>query len=196
MRLATLTLVFSAACSGGSGSPDAPPAACTIGDPNGAPMLEITHLDAAFTMSPTPEGSTIPLVFPPQGGWILLLGARATNIDGCHLNITTSIKDAGGTAVLSLDRRPTHLDDQGDGWGLTALTTYGNLAVCPQAAPTRNLHDQPYEVTVELEADDGKHAAKTVTVTPVCPDPDPTGLCLCQCDKDYVLGMCPAGAGG
>jgi len=189
--LVALVLVGSA-CSGGAGAPDAPdPVRCPLGDPSATPMLEITHLDAAFQMSTTQPGSQVPLVFPPQGGWILLLGARATNLDGCRVDLTTSIRDVGGSTVLSLDRRPTQLDDTGDGWGLTTVTTYGNLPVCPLAAPTRDLHDQPYEVTVELEDADGKHASKTITVTPVCPDPDPTGLCLCQCDQNYVLGSCP-----
>ena len=190
-------LLLVAACSGGSGAPDAPDPAvpCPLGDPAAPAMLEITHLDAAFQMFTTQPDSQVPLVFPPQGGWIFLLGARATNLDGCRVNITTSIRDVGGTTVLSLDRRPARLDDTGDGWGLTALSTYGNLPVCPLAAPTRDLHDQPYEVTVELDDADGKHAAKTITVTPVCPDPDPTGLCLCQCDQHYVLGSCPAPGG-
>lgn len=180
-----------AGCSGGGSAPDAEPVRCPLGDFAGEPMLEITHLDANFAMTMTQPNTQVPLVFPPQGGWILLLGARATNIDGCRLSLTTSIRDVGSPSVISLDRRPAQLEPTGDGWGLTKISSYGNLPVCPQPATTRDLYDQPYEVTVELEDADGRHASKTVTVTPVCPDPDPTGLCKCQCTKDYVLGSCP-----
>jgi hypothetical protein len=182
-----------ASCSGGGGAADAL-GTCPLGDPNAAAMLEIVHLDASSNVVRTQPGAQVPLLPPPQGGWIFLLGARATNLDGCRATITTSFRDVCGTAVIGLDRRPTHLDATGDGWGQTSLISYGNLPVCPQAIVTRDLHDQPYVVTVEIDDVTGKHASASLTVTPVCPDPDPSGLCQCQCDHNYVLGSsCPVG---
>lgn len=167
---------------------------CPLGDMSAPAELEIVHLDASSNVVVTQPDTQIPLLPPPQGGWIVLLGARATNIDACRVTLTTSFRDACGTSVIGLDRRPTQLDDTGDGWGRTSINAYGNLPICPQAAVTRDLHDVPYDMTVELEDSDGKHASKTIRLTPVCPDPDPSGLCLCQCDHNYVLGgACPPG---
>jgi hypothetical protein len=190
--------VFAAACGDkppatcvdcGVPVPDAAP--CPLGDKTAPAMLEITHLDASLAVFDTTPGGTVPLIAPPQGGWILLLGARATNIDGCRLDLTVSFRDVCGGPILSLDKRTVKLDDLGNGWGITNVNSYGNLAFCPQLNATHNLHGEPWEVTVELDDADGKHAAQSMTVMPVCPVDN--GSCTCQCDHNFVLGGgCPA----
>lgn len=191
MRAAVL--VVCAACSGGHKTPDAL-VRCPLGDPTQPAQLEIYHQDRAFTRVKTTPGAQVPLIAPPQGGWIVLLGARATNLDACHLTLTTSFRDTCGGAIIQVDRRPTQLDDTGDGWGLTNLNSFGNLPICPEVTAKQDLHDVPYEVTVTLEDLDGQKATQSIVIDPVCPDPDPTGQCLCTCDHNYVLGgPCPPG---
>jgi hypothetical protein len=187
-------LVVAAGCSAQPApAPDvAPVARCPIGDPTQPAQLEIIHLDTAFQVVTTTPDGVVPLVQPPQGGWIAMLGARATNIDGCRVDLTTSFRDTASGPVIKVDRRPTTLDDAGDGFGVTSAIGIGNLPFCPQLTAARDLHDQPYVVTVSLDDAYGQHAEQSLTIIPVCPDPDPTGRCLCECSKDYVVGgACP-----
>jgi hypothetical protein len=195
MRSAPLVAaaILFAGCSSGDKTPDAL-VRCPLGDPNGPAQLEIYHQDRNFASVKTTAGAQVPLIAPPQGGWIVLLGARATNLDGCHVNLTVSFREACGGPVIQVDRRPTRIDDTGDGWGMTNTSAFGNLPICPEVSAAHDLHDQPYEVTVTLEDLDGKKASKSIVIEPICPDPDPAGLCLCQCDHNYVLGgACPPG---
>jgi len=178
---------------GGESTPDAREAErCPIGDMSAAPEVEIMHLDAQSAVVQTQAMAQVPLIPPPQGGWIVLLGARATNVDGCRVDLTTSFRDGPGAAVLKVDRRPTLLDDTGDGWGTTRPTEAGNLPICPQATAARDLHDEAYEVTVALEDAYGQQASRSIVIVPTCPAQDPTGRCRCECARGYVVGgPCP-----
>jgi hypothetical protein len=193
--LAALVVVFGC---GGESRSDAPEAQhCPIGDMAAPAELEIVHLDARNAVINTQPMQTVPLLAPPQGGWIVLLGARARNIDGCRVKLTTALIDACNNEIIQVDQRPTLLEKTSDGWGVSSATTFGNLPVCPQLTATRDLHDVPYIMQVTLEDDDGRKATAKITVVPVCPENTP--LCTCQCARDYVVGSdcgaAPADAG-
>jgi hypothetical protein len=151
--------------------------------------MQIVHLDANNSVIDTQPMDKIPLIAPPQGGWIVLLGVRAKNIDSLA-TLTTALVDTCDNQVIQIDRRPTHLEIGADGWGLSSLTTFGNLPVCPQLTATRDLHDVPYMVTVSVEDSDGQKVTSSLTVVPTCPTDAPR--CTCECDRDYVVGNeCP-----
>jgi hypothetical protein len=175
-------------CGGGSARPDAPPVTqpCPIGDMSAAPELEIVHLDAQNAVINTQPMQTVPLMQPPQGGWIVLLGARARNIDGCRLTLTTALIDGCDGHIIQIDRRPTMLVEGSDGWGLSTATTFGNLPVCPQLTAKRDLNNVPYAMQVALEDDDGRTATAQLDLVPVCPANAP--MCNCQCGRDYTIG--------
>lgn len=185
--------LVASAC-GGESTQDAPEAErCPIGDMSAAPEVEIMHLDGQNAVITTQAMAQVPLQAPPQGGWIVLLGAKARNIDGCRLTLKTVLVDACDNQILQIDSRPTKLEVGSDGWGVSSATTFGNLPVCPQLTATRDLHDAPYKVQVVLEDGDGKKGQAEMTVVPVCPGNTP--LCTCQCGRDYVIGTeCPATA--
>ena len=182
-----------AAC-GGESTPDAREAErCPIGDMSAAPEVEIMHLDGQSAVVQTQAMAQVPLLAPPQGGWIVLLGAKARNIDGCRLTLKTVLVDACNDQILQIDSRPTKLEVGSDGWGVSSATTFGNLPVCPQLTAERDLHDAPYRVQVILEDGDGKKGQADMTIVPVCPANTP--LCTCQCGRDYVIGTdCPSTA--
>lgn len=180
-------LIAIAGCSSQSEAIDAG-AQCPVGDPSAPAQLEIVNLDANLEVVKTTPNAPVPLVAPPQGGWIVFLGARATNLDGCRVNLTTSFRDVPDGPIIQVDRRPTQLDDTGDGWAITRTSMAGNLPICPQLTATRNLHDEPYEITVTLEDAYGQRASQSMVIVPVCPNPDATGRCLCECDQHYVVG--------
>jgi hypothetical protein len=180
LALAVALLVAALGCGGGPEDPR-----CPIGDVSAAPELQIVHLDAQNAVINTQPMQLVPLVAPPQGGWIVLLGARARNID-CRLTLTTALVDACNGQIIQIDRRPTMLVEGSDGWGLSLESTFGNLPVCPQLTATRDLHNVPYVMRVVVEDDDGRTAMTELTLSPVCPTNMP--LCTCQCARDYVVG--------
>jgi hypothetical protein len=189
--LSYLVAIAHAGCSSPVEAIDAA-AHCPVGDPSAPAQLEIVNLDVNLDIVNTTPNAPVPLFPPPQGGWIVFLGARATNLDGCRVDLTTSFRDVPGGSIIQVDRRPTQLDDTGDGWAVTRTSMAANLPICPQLTATRNLHDEPYEITVTLEDAYGQRASQSMVIVPVCPDPDPTGRCLCECDQHYVVGgSCP-----
>ncbi|HEX4420137.1 MAG TPA: hypothetical protein VH165_19615 [Kofleriaceae bacterium] len=181
--------VIGAALLGSCGGSDKPTAkSCPIGDPTAPAELQIVNLEAdQATVNLTQASDLVPLVPPPQGGWIVLLGARARNLDGCQLTLTTALVDACTGQILQVDVRPTQLELGDDGWGVSSLTTFGNLPVCPQLTATRDLHDVPYIVKVVVEDTHGQKASAQLSIIPTC-GTEPS-RCTCECARDYVMGQ-------
>jgi hypothetical protein len=159
---------------------------CPIGDLAAPAELEIVHLDAQNTVIASTAMATVPLIQPPQGGWIVLLGARARNIDGCRISLTTALVDPCNGEILKIDQRPTRLIAGSDGWGVSSVTGFSNLEVCPHITSVRDLDDVPYILRVRIEDDQGRAAQTEITLVPTCPAG--IAMCNCQCARDYVVG--------
>jgi hypothetical protein len=190
-----LTFLAVTALAVGCGGDDAPPIECTIGDPTQPIELELLTHDGGQTIAGLQTPMTaVPLVFPDQGGEVLLIGARARNLDACAATMTTSLRDPCTDEVVTVDVRPVHLDATADGWAEPrpdARSQWANLAVCPNAAATRDLQGQGYVLRVVLATDDGRSAEASIPIVPTCAADDIT--CLCQCQAGYNLGdECPA----
>jgi hypothetical protein len=170
------------------GDPDAAVLRCPLGDAEAVAELSIVHLDREFVVNDTTELAEVPLQLAPQGGWAVLIGVRATNLDGCQLNLTTSLQDSIDSQILKIDSRPIRLEDTGDGWGVSALSGTSALQACPAPTATRNLYDEPYVVSVMVEDLDGKRATSSVTIIPTCPED--SAMCRCECDREHVVGEC------
>ncbi|MBA3396781.1 MAG: hypothetical protein H0T89_29390 [Deltaproteobacteria bacterium] len=190
MRLFSLILfaVTMFGC-GDDGEPE--PKRCPIGDLAAPAEAELFFLDANNQLvAPTATGE-VPLMIPPQGGWIVLVGVRARNIDGCSPTLTTALVDTDDGQILKIDQRQTELELDASGWGMSRASTVGNLQVCPQLTATRDLYGQPYVVSAVVEDADGNKATTQMTVTPTCPPGE--SRCQCECARDYVVGdECPA----
>jgi hypothetical protein len=175
----------------GGGDDDPQPMRCPIGDVSAPAEMQIVHLDENNAVVQTEAMQSVPLIAPPQGGWIVLLGVRAKNLDGCQAVLTTALVDACDEQIIQIDRRPTRLEMDADGWGVSTVTSFGNLPVCPQLTAARDLERVPYIVRVSIEDADGQKAAGSITVVPTCLDSG--SRCACECNLDYVVGAeCPA----
>jgi hypothetical protein len=175
----------------GCGSDPKPAMHCPIGDVSLPAEIQIVHQDASSSVIETQPMAEVPLIAPPQGGWIVLLGVRAKNIDGCQVSLTTALVDACDSQVIQIDRRPTRLDMGADGWGQSSINMFGN-PLCQQLHTriARDLYNVPYIVKVSIEDDDGQKASASLTVVPTCPTD--ASRCTCECDRDYVVGnQCP-----
>ncbi len=198
LALSFVALLACAACS----SPDPPPetdagviiGGCKLaylGDPSAEPMMEIIALDPEGEIEAVAEGSSVSLIFPPQGGRVVFAGVRATNVDPCGVRVAGALRDPV-TKQVRLDNRILNLEPTGDGYGRSAptdISTFANIAACPNQWAEEDLFDKPYELTVSLTDRDGRKVTKVMNVIPRCDEPGREAECLCMCAADYVLGM-------
>jgi hypothetical protein len=202
-----VTVVFAALAvqAVGCSTPGAgePCAAGFIGSASHPPALEIVALRPDYTVAPVTDGGPIPLMFPPQGGRVLFVGARATNVDGCGLQLTGALRDETSRQVR-VDSRTVNLIATGDGWGATgvgvvsdAISNFSNIAVCPNQWSTTDVFGHTYGLEVTVVDRGGRTATSNVGVVPYCGEPARASDCMCICAAGYVLGQaCPPDDGG
>jgi hypothetical protein len=127
------------------------------------------------------DGGDVPLVEPPQGGQVLFIGVRATNLDGCSLSVRASLRDAASGATLATDERFVDLVTQGDGWGAppagAPITSFANVPVCPNTTASREVDGSAWVLAVTVQDREQRTATVSMTVTPRCAD----ALCTEEC---------------
>src|SRR3712207_1673594 len=102
---ATGCLMLLVACGREAG--DQPPDnSCFVGDSSSAMEFEVVYRTVQGEVERANEMGKIPLIQPPQGGKVLLVGVRARNLDPCSLIISTALVDPASDAVVALERRP------------------------------------------------------------------------------------------
>ncbi|MDP9151736.1 MAG: hypothetical protein M3O36_17575 [Myxococcota bacterium] len=160
--------------------------------------FRIQALLADQSVAPVEDGAAVPLLFPPQGGRVLFIGVRATNVDGCALRLTGALRDPSSQQVR-FETRSINLIPTGDGWGQSgvvdathgaAISNFANVPVCPNQWASGNVYDQPYRLEVTVEDRQGaRKLTKFAQVTPVCAEPANAAQCSCICKAGYILGQ-------
>jgi len=169
---------------------------CIAGDPQQALEVNVVYR-TTDTFMPIPVApAQAQLIQAPQGGQVLFVGVRVTNIAGCNVTISTSLVDTGTGAVASLESRPITLEKGTDGWLQprlpTSMSNYSNLPACPRANLTRSIDNQTYELRVRLTDAQGRMSLTSTNIVPTCGTGANATLCHCQCAQNYVQGMpCP-----
>jgi hypothetical protein len=175
-------------------------AAGYLGDPNAPIQMELRALEVDGKDVPLNDGDELAIIFPPQGGRVAFVGLRATNLDGCAVQITGALRDPT-TKQVRLDGRTVNLKRQDDGFGVTGqgagtnladsaeIGDYSNVPLCPNQWASKDIYDQPFELEFLVRDRSGKQTAKKITVTPRCAEPDAKETsCRCLCREGYVLG--------
>ncbi len=198
---ASLALAACPAPSGGApdAGQDADPScgAPYLGDPSKSIELEIhALLSDGLTDAPLAEGGDLALVFPPQGGRVAFVGARATNLDPCGVQLKGALRDLGNQSPR-VDARTVNLNPTGDGWGTTApatpsvsaaLASYSNVSACPNQWASTDVFDHEFQLEVTLTDRRKRTMTKTIKVTPRCNEAVRVVECKCLCKVNYVLG--------
>ncbi len=68
----------------GEGEGEAP-IECFYGDESAAPEGELVYRTVDEQMATLQDGQEVPMILPPQGGKVILVGARVRNMDLCSL---------------------------------------------------------------------------------------------------------------
>ncbi len=164
--------------------------------------FQVLHPDG--TTVPIHDGDSVPMIFPPQGGRVLFVGVRATNVDPCALQLTGALRDET-TQEVRLDSRTINLSPEGDGWGASAtsaeslsaaIPNFSNVPVCPNEWSSTDLYGNSYGLEVTIKDRGGRMLTQKIQVTPECGEPENLAECLCICKAGYVLGETCAGDGG
>jgi hypothetical protein len=184
-----------AACHGDG---DEPPrdAGCTagyVGDRDAAIEMDLLALGPdSGTSMPVDNGSTLSLDFPPQGGRVVFVGARANNLDPCGVVMIGTARDPASGQVRTDMRTVTMAKSPADGWATSSddnIYSFANVPICPNQWSESDAFGVPYEWTLELTDRHGKMAKKTFHAAMGCFEPAHLDDCLCTCKKGYVLGQ-------
>jgi hypothetical protein len=141
------------------------------------------------------------MLLPPQGGRVIFAGVRATNVDGCGLQLTGALRDLT-TGRVTLDSRTINLNSTGDGWGASATPTgpisagnFSNIPVCPNEWSASDLFGHAYGLEVTIVDRGKRELTKKIQIVPECGQPENLGECMCICMAGYVLGQACGDAG-
>jgi hypothetical protein len=190
-------VALAAAC-----SPADPTKRCTagfLGSPSNPPDFDFLVVLADDSVAPLNDHDRVPMIEPPQGGRVIFVGVRATNVDGCLLQLQGVLRDETSQRV-QIDSRTVNLIPTGDGWGVSglgnapvsaAIASFSNIPVCPWGSwSTTDLYGSEYLLEVTITDRGGRGVTKTIHVTPECGEPDKLAECLCICKAWFVGGPC------
>jgi hypothetical protein len=203
---AIATAISAAACSPSPGPTAIEGGACTtgfLGDASSPVDFEVQVLLPDDTVATIGDDASVPIRQPPQGGRVIFVGVRATNLDGCALVLAGALRDRANRQVR-LDRRTINLTPTGDGWGQSvaagqsisaAIADFSNIPVCPNQWSTTDIYGHTYDLEVSVTDRENRQLTKTLAVTPECAEPENRDECLCICRAAYVLGESCADGG-
>lgn len=167
-----------------------------VGDPTQPIGLSLVTRGAELVSKDLADGGMAPMILPPQGGRVVLIGVRATNIDPCGVELNGSIRDTS-TQQVRVDLRTTNLKPSADGLLAESvpsdISTYANIPTCPNQWASTDIMGNAFEITVSVTDRQGRTASQTLNAVPFCAEPENEAECLCKCQQGYMLGQtCPA----
>ena len=169
-----------------------------LGDEAGAPDFEMQVLrrgrDGGRCSN---DGDSVPMILPPQGGRVIFVGVRATNVDGCGLQLTGALRDLA-TQQVRVDSRTVNLIADGRRLGRERHdrarpsprpSRTSRTSRCAPTSGRRRTSTAPSTGSRSPSQDrGGRTLTKKIHVTPECGEPDNLAECLCICKAGYVLG--------
>lgn len=162
--------------------------AAYLGDPSLPIEMEPVFMAPDESVQPLADGATVPLVFPPQGGRVIFIGVRATNLSPCGAKLTGAARDLT-TGQIRFDARPLNLAVGPDGKGGSIagdLSSFSNVPICPNQWASTNAFDETFGIEIQLQDRDGKKAEITLQAKLSCAEPANEEGCKCICKEGYT----------
>jgi hypothetical protein len=196
-RLALLLLTFAATC-GGPPQPACP--AGFIGDPSLPPEAQMVYTDGVSQqILDVSAGMAIPLVPPPQGGYVMYLAARVRNMDSC-VEFRGTLRDPVTGDEVGFDARGSTLEMHDDGWGWPKAISNANLSNvngCPDYSAS-DVQGRGYTLEMQVVDKSGRSITVSQPIVPTCmlTNAADQADCICTCSANYVLGKCTPSVDG
>lgn len=135
-----------------------------------AANVVIVTTDTSNAMHDVSDGASVPLIAAPQGGHIMLVGARIRTATACQLTANAALRDPATQRVIGLEERPLLLEMRDDGWAVPrqGLDALPNVAVCPSAASTTAVYNHIYKLELTLSSNGTPVVTTSAMVTPSC----------------------------
>lgn len=206
LLIPTLSLLLLAAC---PTKPPPKPTGCTTpfqGDATQPIQIQLLTINSEGVAGPLGDCGELELVEPPQGGRVVYVGLRATNLDPCSTNIEAALLAPDGSIAggAGLDIRTVTLEAVAGqpGWVQTSpagdltgsgFAAFSNVSVCANTTGI-DIQDVPSTLQVILTNREGRKGTKTAKVVARChdnPDPVKEADCYCLCSANYSQARCP-----
>ncbi len=193
---------------------------CFFGDESAEPEGELVFMDENFTMQDLVPGGPVPAILPPQGGKVILVGARVRNMDLCSLQANGGVFDdcQQPSRIIGREGRGIAMvENAAIGFGEPkdpdTLNNYVNIPLCGNFSSSRDIDGEPYRVELRFSDRARRSLVLTADITPFCAGTPGDGIfeqCECECDADYSFeraceevvvdddrpaGVCPAADG-
>jgi len=162
-----------------------------LGDEQKPVELKVTVRGADLVSKELANGGEAPMILPPQGGRVIFVGVRVTNLSPCGVELSGTLRDKG-SGETRLDARVVNLKPTGDGWGTSTdsdISTFSMIPTCPNQWASTDVFGHTFELTVSVTDKGGRTAEAKLDVVPTCAEPANQAECTCQCTKGYTLGQ-------
>jgi hypothetical protein len=182
--------------------------ACSDDDPPGVCIGDCTAPIELIAVGQTSTGvfdlvgeSTIEIVRPEQGGWVIYVGVRARNVHANLRVLKGALRSTTSQQVLSLEERPAHLVADAQGWGRAqyAGQDLANIPVCGPVPGPLDFDDTAWRLELSVRDSDGRTASTSAIVRPRCLDQFDGPDCQCDCwynpSSSSCAGQPDAGVG-
>jgi hypothetical protein len=163
---------------------------CGAGAPSPAASITVTpaSYDAtAMALTDLAPGGPIDLVFPPQGGFVLFVGARVRGLDNGNVEMRAQMIDPTSQAVIAENKRVVTLQrDPADAasWipDLRSFQNVPNVTMCPSTSATDRFGVPLTLALTVTELSSSRAGMATLSTVPSCRQSDAKQLALCQCE--------------
>jgi hypothetical protein len=171
--------------------------------PRGLVVLPAQFTEENMPMRMLGEGDPLELWPAPQGGHVVLVGAKVKNLVGDSVLLRVRARYPGTSFLIAEEARAVKMlpvvgepdTMQPD---LRTRTQVAHVPLCPDYDPT-DIVDRPLEFTVQVTSfgsEEPQAGTATVHLYPACTAGKvDVPFCRCECSANYVLGKCARDAG-
>ena len=168
-----------------------------VPDPTDLDVTPGSYHNDTLQLADLADGDTLDLIFPPQGGFVIFLGARVRKLNDPTVELRGRLLDPITGALIAEEGRVVDMQKSASDptlWepDLRSYTNVSNVPVCPLSYPGDHF-DQPVTVEVRVtESVSGRAGVGRRRVTPSCRQSDAAKLqlCRCECAAGFQLGKC------
>jgi hypothetical protein len=160
-------------------------------------VLPAQFIEESMPMRMLADGDPVDLWNAPQGGHVILFGAKVRNMTTDVANIKVRFRRPDTGHIVAEEGRSVKMVPVPDEPGmmqpdLRSRSQVANVPLCPDYSAL-GIVDEAFDVEIFVTAlytQPVQSGTATVKVVARCSTPSDEAFCRCDCGADYVLGKC------